>query len=90
VPARSPATPACATAPPGTASRSWRSSARTGDELWLDRARAFATHALAQVDRFRATDNRGRYSLFTGDVAAALLAAACLDGAPAFPGLDDL
>jgi hypothetical protein len=64
--------------------------ARTGEELWLDRARAFATHALAQVDRFRAADGRGRYSLFTGDVGAALLAAACLGGDPAFPGLDDL
>ena len=64
--------------------------ARTGDELWLRRARAFAMHALAQVQRFREADGRGRYTLFTGDVGAALLAAACLDGDPAFPGLDDL
>jgi Lanthionine synthetase C-like protein len=64
--------------------------ARTGDELWLARARAFAMHALAQVERFRAADGRGRYSLFTGDVGAALLAAACLHGDAAFPGLDDL
>jgi len=64
--------------------------ARTGDELWLRRARALAMHALAQVQRFREADGRGRYTLFTGDVGAALLAAACLDGDPAFPGLDDL
>lgn len=64
--------------------------ARTGDELWLRRARAFAMHALAQVERFREADGRGRYSLYTGDVGPALLAAACLDGDPAFPGLDDL
>jgi Lanthionine synthetase C-like protein len=63
---------------------------RTGDELWLERARAFAMHALAQVERFRAADGRGRYSLFTGDAGAALLAAASLTGAAAFPGLDDL
>ena len=61
--------------------------ARTGDERWLARARAFAMHALAQVER--RFDGRGWYSLFTGDIGAALLAAACLDGDAAFPGLDD-
>jgi lanthionine synthetase-like protein len=64
--------------------------ARTGDEEWLARARAFAMHALAQVEVFRERDGHGRYSLFTGDIGAALLAAACLDGDPRFPGLDDL
>ena len=63
---------------------------RTGDERWLARARAFAMHALAQVERFRAADGRGWYTLFTGDIGAALLAAACLDGDAAFPGIDDL
>jgi hypothetical protein len=62
--------------------------ARTGDERWLARARAFAMHALAQVER--TFDGRGWYALFTGDVGAALLAAACLDGDAAFPGLEDL
>jgi Lanthionine synthetase C-like protein len=63
---------------------------RTGDERWLARARLFAMHALAQVERFHAADGRGRYTLFTGDIGAALLAAACLDGDAAFPGIDDL
>jgi lanthionine synthetase-like protein len=63
--------------------------ARTGDELWLARARAFAMHALEQVERLRAIEGRGWYALFTGDVGAALLAAACLEGDAAFPGLDD-
>ena len=63
---------------------------RTGDERWLARARAFAMHALAQVERFRAADGRGRYALFTGDIGAALLAASCLERDAAFPGLDDL
>ena len=63
---------------------------RTGDERWLERARAFATHSLDQVDRLRVATGRGRYSLFTGDVGAALLAAACLTGEAGFPGLDDL
>jgi hypothetical protein len=56
--------------------------ARTGDELWLERARAFAMHALAQAN--------GRTSLFLGDLAAALLAGACIELDPRFPGLDDL
>ncbi len=56
--------------------------ARTGDERWLERARAFAMHALAQAN--------GRASLFTGDLGAALLAGACIDGDARFPGLDDL
>jgi lantibiotic modifying enzyme len=63
---------------------------RTGDERWLERARAFAMHALAQVPRLRAATGRGRYTLFTGDLGAALLAAACLTLDPAFPGIDDL
>jgi hypothetical protein len=57
--------------------------ARTGDERWLARARAFAMHALGQVEG-------GRFGLFTGDVGAALLAAACITGDARFPGLDDL
>jgi hypothetical protein len=64
--------------------------ARTGDEQWLERARAFATHAIAQVARLRACSGRGRYTLFTGDLGAALLAAACITLNPAFPGIDDL
>jgi len=64
--------------------------ARTGDERWLARARAFALHALDQVSRFRAADGRGRFALFTGDIGAALLATACLREDARFPGLDDL
>jgi hypothetical protein len=64
--------------------------ARTGDERWLVRARAFAMHALGQVERFRAADGRGRYTLFTGDLGAALLAEACLTEDRRFPGIDDL
>jgi hypothetical protein len=64
--------------------------ARTGDERWLERARRFAVHALAQSERARAELGRGRYSLFTGDVGVALFAAACLDADPRFPVLDYL
>jgi Lanthionine synthetase C-like protein len=54
--------------------------ARTDDELWLDRARAFAMHAVAQVDRTRAELGRGRYTLWSGDPGTALYLADCLDG----------
>jgi hypothetical protein len=64
--------------------------ARTGDELWLERARRFAVHALAQADRLAAVNGRRRYSLFTGDVGTALFAAACLDGDTRFPIIDAL
>jgi lantibiotic modifying enzyme len=52
---------------------------RTGNELWLERARRFAIHALAQAERLAATNGCRRYSLFNGDVGTALFAAACLD-----------
>jgi hypothetical protein len=61
---------------------------RTGDERWLERARAFAMHAAHQVERARAEHGRGRYSLWTGDVGAALFLASCLRADPAMPVLD--
>ena len=47
--------PGSATARPGTATRFSQAFERTGDERWLERARRFAVHALAQVRRQRAT-----------------------------------
>ncbi len=61
---------------------------RTGDELWLERARRFAVHALGQVERSRVRRGRGRYSLWTGDIGVALYAADCLDGRTAYPVFD--
>jgi Lanthionine synthetase C-like protein len=57
---------------------------RTGDELWLERARRFAMHALGQVGR----RGVGRYSLWTGDVGVALYAADCIDGVGRYPVLE--
>jgi lantibiotic modifying enzyme len=62
--------------------------ARTGDERWLERARRFALHALAQAERIAAVNGRRRYSLFTGDVGTALFAAACLDVDTRYPIVD--
>ena len=56
---------------------------RTGDEQWLDRARRFAVHALAQIER--ATP---RHSLFGGDIGVALFASDCIDATPRFPVMD--
>jgi hypothetical protein len=62
--------------------------ARTGDERWLERARRFAVHALGQVERWREERGRGRYTLWTGDIGAALFAADCLEPRPATPIVD--
>ena len=62
--------------------------ARTGDELWLQRARRFAMHALTQMRRLRQASGRGRYSLWTGDLGVALYAADCLAGRSAYPIID--
>jgi hypothetical protein len=62
--------------------------ARTGDERWLQHARRFAVHALGQVERLRAVNGRGRYSLWTGDVGTALFVAACLEVDARYPILD--
>ena len=61
---------------------------RTGDELWLTRARAFAMHAAGQVERERRAVGRGRYSLWTGDPGTALYLALCVDGGATLPTVD--
>jgi lantibiotic modifying enzyme len=57
---------------------------RTGDELWLERARRFAVHALAQIDRTAGA----RYSLFSGAFGVALFAADCINANARFPIVD--
>lgn len=59
--------------------------ARTGDERWLGRARAFAMHAAAQVERARALHGTGRHTLWTGDLGVALYLADCVAGAGTLP-----
>jgi lantibiotic modifying enzyme len=56
---------------------------RTGDERWLERARSFAMHALAQVAQLPP-----RHSLFNGAIGAALFAADCVDRRARFPIVD--
>ena len=61
---------------------------RTGDERWLERARAFAMHAAEQVERARRQYGRGRYTLWTGDAGVACYLASCIAADPAMPMLD--
>src|SRR5262249_49371229 len=63
---------------------------RTGDELWLERARRYAVHALGQVERWREERGRYRFSLWSGDVGTALFAADCLDAGPIVPIVDGI
>lgn len=61
---------------------------RTGEDVWLDRARRFAMHALTQVEREREQHGMGRYSLWTGDIGAAVMALSCIEGRAGMPSLD--
>jgi lanthionine synthetase-like protein len=65
----------------------WR---RTGDEQWLERARAFAQHAAAQVEERAQRLGHGRHSLLTGDEGVALCLASCLAGDERVPIADRL
>jgi len=62
--------------------------ARTQDQRWLERARAFAMHAMAQSDRMAAEHGQRRHSLWTGDPGVACYAWSCITGDDAFPNLD--
>jgi len=63
---------------------------RTGDEIWLERARRFALHASAQVTTTRRQHGRGRYSLWTGDLGTAVYLHQCLAGTSEMPTIDTL
>ena len=61
---------------------------RTGDPIWLERARAFAMTAIAQCREARAELGRGRFSLWTGDVGLAIYLWDCITAQPHFPTVD--
>ena len=60
---------------------------RTGDPMWVERARHFAMHALEQAERARAA-TRVRPSLWMGDVGVALFVRSCLDVDHRYPTVD--
>lgn len=62
---------------------------RSGEEIWLERARQFAVHALMQCQKDRAHYGQGRYTLWTGDGGLAIFLHHCLHPEEAaIPGLD--
>ena len=61
---------------------------RTGDEHWLHRARAFATHATEQVHHARRKHHQGHHTLWTGDLGTACYLQSCLDATADVPTLD--
>lgn len=62
--------------------------ARTHDSLWLDRARAYAMHAIEQSKSDLARHGRLRYSLWTGDIGLAIFLRDCVRASPRFPTID--
>ena len=61
---------------------------RTGNALWLQRARAFAMQGIAQSAADARQYGQLRYSLWTGDLGFAVFLWDCLRGRAAFPSLD--
>jgi hypothetical protein len=61
---------------------------RSGGDVWLDRARAFAMHAMAQCDRMAAEHGQRRHSLWTGDAGVACYVWSCIEGDDLLPNLD--
>lgn len=61
---------------------------RTGDPLWLARARAFAMHGIAQARADALRHGQLRHSLWTGDPGLAIFLWDCLRAKASFPTLD--
>ena len=61
---------------------------RTQDSLWLERARSFAMHGIAQMREDAARHGQLRYSLWTGDLGFAIYLRDCLRAEARFPTLD--
>jgi len=61
---------------------------RTRDPRWLERARAFAMHGIAQTESEAAELGRMRYSLWTGDPGFAVYLWDCIQATALFPTLD--
>jgi hypothetical protein len=61
---------------------------RTRDSMWLDRARSFAMHGIAQMEQHALRYGQLRYSLWTGDPGFAIYLSDCLRGDARFPTLD--
>ena len=63
---------------------------RTGNAMWLDRARAFAMHSIMQSEREAEKHGQRRYSLWTGDAGLACFLWSCIAGDAAMPNFDPI
>jgi hypothetical protein len=61
---------------------------RTHDERWLERARAFAMHAIAQAKADAAQFGQLRHSLWTGDPGLAIFLRDCIQARASYPTLE--
>ncbi|MFZ1890298.1 MAG: LanC-like protein [Candidatus Binataceae bacterium] len=61
---------------------------RTGERLWLERARKFAMHAIEQCERAVEQYGQRKFSLWTGDLGMAIFLWNCIKGTAIFPTLD--
>jgi hypothetical protein len=61
---------------------------RTGDQMWLDRARVFAMHAIEQYRLSQQLYRQLRYPLWTGDLGLAIYLWDCLQAQAKFPTID--
>ncbi len=62
--------------------------ARTGDQKWLERARAFAMHGVDAAQRAVAQYGQRKYSLWTGDLGLAVFLWDCVVGDARLPTLE--
>jgi hypothetical protein len=61
---------------------------RTGNAIWLERARAFAMHGISQTNADTQLYGQNRFSLWTGDLGFAIFLWHCIHGTAVFPTLD--
>jgi len=61
---------------------------RTGDPMWLERARSFAMHSIEQRTQMRERYGQGRHTLWTGDAGLAVYIWHCINGFAGWPTLD--
>jgi len=61
---------------------------RTGNEMWLDRARQFAAHAISQCEAVKRQYGQYRYTLWTGDLGLAIFLLHCIESDDRLPTQD--
>jgi lantibiotic modifying enzyme len=61
---------------------------RTGNEIWLERARAFAMNSIDQYRMAKESFHQGRYTLWTGDLGTAFFLGDCIGKKANFPTID--